>query len=161
MQFGMFIFVTCITDATLVQKNTMKANYWITVCLFSMFTISAVAQRSLEVTITNIPSQEGTVRVALFEGEEQFLKKPVKTLTADVTGNSVTLLFESVSCETCAISVFHDENNNAKMDTNFMGIPTESYGFSNNARGRFGPPAFQDAKLSLKEGKNSISIAVK
>jgi len=45
-----------------------------------------------------------------------------------------------------AIKVFHDENANGELDINFLGIPKESYGFSNHARGRFGPPPFAEAR---------------
>ena len=49
-----------------------------------------------------------------------------------------------------AISAFHDVNDNKELDTNWMGIPKEKYGFSNNARGFMGPPSFEDAAITVE-----------
>ena len=58
-----------------------------------------------------------------------------------------------------AFSFFHDLNNNKKLDTNFLGIPKEPYGFSNNKKGRFGPPKFSEASLEInKNSYYKISI---
>lgn len=51
-----------------------------------------------------------------------------------------------------AISAFLDTNANGELDRNLVGMPTEPYGFSNNARGAFGPPSFQSAMFALEAG---------
>ena len=56
-----------------------------------------------------------------------------------------------------AVGIFHDVNLNNKMDNNFLGLPKEQYGFSNNARALFGPPSFEDAAFEL-EGVTKQSI---
>ena len=48
-----------------------------------------------------------------------------------------------------AIGIFVDANYNNKMDRNFFGIPKEQYGFSNDAKGSFGPPSFKDASFNV------------
>ena len=53
-----------------------------------------------------------------------------------------------------AFTFFHDLNKNKKLDTNFLGIPKEPYGFSNEKKGRFGPPKFKE--VSFKLNKSSI-----
>ena len=55
-----------------------------------------------------------------------------------------------------AIAVFHDENTNGKLDTNFLGIPKEQYGFSNHAKGQMKPPKFEDAKFKLTNEQNKF-----
>ena len=50
-----------------------------------------------------------------------------------------------------AISIIHDENNNDKLDTNFIGIPKEGFGFSNNPRIMFGPPSFEKASFEINQ----------
>lgn len=59
-----------------------------------------------------------------------------------------------------AFSAFHDANDNKKLDTNWMGIPNEKYGFSNNARGTFGPPSLEDQLVEIQSDK-TISITLK
>ena len=63
-------------------------------------------------------------------------------------GRAEFLLFE-ITPASYAIAVVDDADNDGKMKTGFMGIPTEKVGFSNNARGRFGPPKFDDAVFEL------------
>jgi uncharacterized protein (DUF2141 family) len=59
------------------------------------------------------------------------------------------------------VSVFHDENSNGKIDRNFMGIPKEGVGASNDAEGRFGPPKFDDARFTYRGGLNVLTIHVR
>lgn len=58
-----------------------------------------------------------------------------------------------------AISAFHDANKDEKLNTNAVGIPNEDYGFSNNARGWFGPPDLSDQMITLHSNKE-ISITL-
>jgi uncharacterized protein (DUF2141 family) len=60
-----------------------------------------------------------------------------------------------------AVSLFVDENSNGKMDKNAIGIPTEAYGFSNDASGNFGPPSFEQAKFVVGKDKAAITITLK
>ncbi len=59
-----------------------------------------------------------------------------------------------------AVSAFHDANSNKKLDKNLLGMPTEKYGFSNNVRGTFGPPALEDQLVTL-QGPMDIKITLK
>lgn len=61
-----------------------------------------------------------------------------------VTARTMTVRFDSLTPGPRAVRLFHDENSNGTLDTNFFGIPTEGYGFSNNPRNRFGEPAFEE-----------------
>ncbi|MBL6715485.1 MAG: DUF2141 domain-containing protein [Pseudomonadales bacterium] len=60
---------------------------------------------------------------------------------------------------TYAVGVFHDVDGDEALSKNFLGIPKEPFGFSNNVRGRFGPPSFKDASISIT-GKMAITIAL-
>ena len=60
-----------------------------------------------------------------------------------------TVVFENIENGIYAISVFHDENDNKKMDTKIFGIPKEPIGTSNDATGFMGPPKFKDAKFNV------------
>lgn len=55
--------------------------------------------------------------------------------------------FEDIPPGTYAMAVVHDENMNGKLDTNWLGIPTEGYGFSNNAKAVLSAPPFSDASF--------------
>ena len=58
-----------------------------------------------------------------------------------------------------AISVYHDVNGNQRLDSNMVGIPSEPYGFSRDARGKMGPPSFDDAAFEV--GKDNVNLTLR
>ena len=119
-------------------------------------TSSLFAQRKLEVTVKNIKEAKGTIRVALYNNEKDFLENFLQGKIVKASGNEVKVIFENLKPGDYAVSVFHDENENEKLDSGFMGIPNEPYGFSNDATGTFGPPSFEKAKMNLTSDKVSV-----
>jgi uncharacterized protein (DUF2141 family) len=118
---------------------------------------------SITLVITNIPKVEGVMRVALFNKAEGFRDEnfavrkepfPVKSLRESFT-------FKDLPPGRYAAAIYHDTNNNGKLDTNFLGIPTESYGFSNNVMGTFGPPSYQEASFEVLSGNRVVSIKLR
>jgi uncharacterized protein (DUF2141 family) len=61
---------------------------------------------------------------------------------------------------TYAIAAIHDENRDGKLETDWMGVPKEGYGFSNNAKGRLGPPSFEAASFSYNGQSLNITITL-
>lgn len=118
------------------------------------------AQHRVELTVRGIEKMKGSVLVAVYNSEESFMKKHLVAKKVNVSGSEVTVVFENVKPGDYAITTFHDENNNNKLDTNFFGIPNESYGFSNDARGAFGPPSFEKAKVKV-DGNKKLVINLK
>jgi uncharacterized protein (DUF2141 family) len=118
------------------------------------------AQNSLTVNIEKIKEDKGVVLVALFSEANQFLKTPFKGQEAAISGSSATVSFENLPAGVYAVSVIHDKNTNGKLDSNFMGIPKEGFGFSNNAKVAFGPPKFEEASFKVPETK-VVSIVLK
>ncbi|QTE23854.1 DUF2141 domain-containing protein [Polaribacter cellanae] len=113
----------------------------------------------LTVNISGLDSNKGKILIALYNEEGQFLKKRFKSGIAKITDKKATYTLKDIPKGEYAVSFFHDENDNDKMDTNFFGIPKEDYGCSNNARGFMGPPKYKDAKFQLSENK-TISIEI-
>lgn len=93
---------------------------------------------------------EGAVLVALFDSEKAFRGgRPVATATArPVKGEAVAVL-SGLEAGTYAIKVFQDTDRNGRLSVNALGVPNEPYAFSNNARGRFGPPGWTKAAFAL------------
>lgn len=108
-----------------------------------------IATNEITVIVTNLNNNKGKVFVALYNSESNFLKKQIKGNISDIENNSCTVIFKDIPDGIYAISLFHDVNNNNKMDTNFLGIPKEDYGCSNNAKGFMGPPKWEDAKFHI------------
>lgn len=120
---------------------------------------TSLAQHNVEISIENIKEIKGSIRLAVYSGEETFLKKSIVTKSVAVTAKTATIIFENINPGEYAISTYHDVNDNKKLDSNFLGIPKEPYGFSNNARGMFGPASYKDAKVNVtRDTKISIKV---
>ncbi len=118
------------------------------------------SQISLEITVDNITNIEGSLRVGISKNAKYFPDKPGEGKVILVSGNSMTVVFKGVQPGDYAISVFHDENNNETLDTNLFGLPKEGFAFGNNAMGMFGPPSFDNAKVTVKNKtvKHTVSL---
>ena len=105
----------------------------------------------ITVTIENLKSNEGKVLIGLYNSEDDFLSKVFMGKVVSIANNSCSITFEDVPEGIYAVSYVHDENDNGKMDTNFVGIPKEDYGCSNNAKGFMSAPKWEDAKFELNK----------
>jgi len=136
----------------------MKTHIRITTLLIIALgvTTTIFAQKNLEVTIKNIKETTGTIRVGLFNNENDFLKNALEGKVVKASANEITVVFKNLKPGDYAVSVIHDKNENGELDSNFMGMPNEPYGFSNNVMGSFGPPSFEKAKVLVDENKASV-----
>ncbi|WP_310452577.1 DUF2141 domain-containing protein [Sulfuritalea sp.] len=122
---------------------------------------SIVGAADLSVKIDSLKPDKGLVRVGLFNAAADFPKKQLQGEAMDVKQGVVTVVFKNLPAGTYAVSAFQDVNDNKKLDTNAFGKPNEPYGFSRDAHGMFGPPSFEDAAFSVKEGVNAIEFKLK
>lgn len=130
----------------------MKHILLIVIITFSIQNIVAQTdQNSITVNISNIDNIKGTLIIGLYDSEANFMKKRVMGKLEKVKSNIASVTFRNVKVGNYAISLFHDENNNKKLDTYLFGIPKEDYGCSNNARGIMGPPKWKDAVFIVNE----------
>ena len=111
------------------------------------------AQNKLTVVVDGIETSNGHILVAVYDSV-QFLKQPplyYGMAKVEPDAEEVTIVIENIASGNYAVSLFHDENDNWKLDTGAYGAPIEKYGFSNNARGKMGSPAFQDCMIPIEE----------
>jgi uncharacterized protein (DUF2141 family) len=109
------------------------------------------------VKILDIRNSTGTVACALFESPVgfpiEFLRSATNVMVIKIRKTLARCDFEDIPPGTYAMAVIHDENMNGKLDTNWLGIPTEGYGFSNDAQGVVGAPSFSAASFPY-DGRN-------
>ena len=74
--------------------------------------------------------------------------------------STVEIVFADLAPGTYGVSAFHDRDEDEELDTNLVGLPTEPYGFSNDARGSFGPPEFEDMSFSVGDEPVTIEITL-
>lgn len=130
--------------------------------LLLFFPASIIAQQefTLTVDIDNIQSDKGKIAIAIFENKDSYMKdgQEVASTLVEIKNKKCRASF-LLQEGSYAITVFHDINNDLKLSTNWIGIPNEPYGFSNNPKATFGPPGFDKASFVLDQNK-SISIVL-
>lgn len=121
--------------------------------LLFLYSIIVVGQAKVDLTINfkNIEAEKGKLYVALYNNDDDFLKKTLKEDIVEIINGEAIVIFKALDHGEYAVSSFFDKNKNGKLDTNVMGIPQESYQFSNNAKGFLGPPKYKHAKLEVKK----------
>ena len=120
-------------------------------------------ENRIQIEVAGFHNDKGQTLCALFSSADDFPKKTEKAVarTSSVISNQHAVCdFPAVVPGTYAVSVIHDENSNGKLDTNFMGIPREGVGASNDARGHFGPPKFDAASFRFSGGQLTLKITV-
>lgn len=125
--------------------------------------LSPTEPNVIHVHIENLRGDRGQVICALFSSPEGFPKdsrKAVARVTSAISAKQARCDFVGIPPGTYAVAVFHDENSNGKLDTNFVGIPREGVGASNGAVGHLGPPKFNAAAFRFSGGSLSLEIVI-
>ena len=122
------------------------------------------AAADLEVRIEGLRSADGDVRVALHRqvsGAEAIDEAVVVgAIMRPAASGTVRVIFADVVPGAYAVAAFHDADGDGELAQNFLGMPTEGYGFSNGAVGFMGPPSFADAAVTVGEGEAMPSVSV-
>ena len=119
----------------------------------------------IHVTIQGIRNSIGTVDCALFDGPKGFpadvFHSAMKVVAMKVPKTEARCDFEDIPAGTYALVVLHDENMNGKVDTNWLGIPKEGYGFSKDAKAPLAPPSFATASFAYDGGTLGLTITLR
>ncbi|MCF8369352.1 MAG: DUF2141 domain-containing protein [Bacteroidales bacterium] len=128
------------------------------------FFLNIIAQNDsstvIVVKVIGLRNDNGSVGITLFNSAEGFpmdFNKAIRKKYIEIKNNTVETTFKDVPEGAYAIAVYHDEDNDRKMDTNFLGIPKEGTGSSNNPKPRMGPPVYTNCQF---ETKNSTSLII-
>jgi uncharacterized protein (DUF2141 family) len=144
----------------------MKVVLFLLIMCSSIYAQDSIAVASekgtLVVMLKNLPNNEGVVMVALSNSQENYEEEGEAYMgkVAEIKGRKAQVSFSHLPFGEYAIKVFHDEDEDNELDTNFLGIPTEAYGFSNNAKGSFGPAAWEDAIFTFSSQIDTLYIIV-
>lgn len=123
-----------------------------------MCALSASAA-TVEVRVSGV-SAKGKVNVAVCD-KERFLKQCAYSASAPAQAGETTVVVKDVPAGTWAVLAYQDENGNNELDRNFVGMPKEPYGFSRDARGKFGPPSFEDAAIEVGEAQATATVRLR
>jgi len=120
-------------------------------------TASASSGGRIEAAVSGVSNAPGMVGCALFSSAAGFPlesdKPSVKIMRVAPAGGAALCVFDNVPPGVYAMAVVHDTNGNGRADTNFLGIPTEGVGVSNNVMPRMSTPTFDANRFSVAAGQ--------
>lgn len=123
----------------------------ITTIAFFICSLMSAQNANLTVAVSGLKNNTGMVKVGLYNSEGTFLKTIYKSITSEIKNNSAIVTFVGIPKGEYGISTYQDENSNGILDKNMIGIPSEDFACSNNAKGFMGPPAYEDAKFNINK----------
>ena len=120
--------------------------------LYATLVTQIIAAETLTVVVTNVPKSEGTIMLQVMSGEVEFRGEasPVASIMQRAQAGDMSFTTTALPAGEYAVRVMHDLNDNGELDANFVGMPTEPWAMSNNAKGNFGPPKWKDVKFELQ-----------
>lgn len=122
---------------------------------------AAQAGASVTASVGKLRNFKGSVQCSLHKADNGFPGgKPMAIASATkLTRPAASCIFAAVPPGTYAIAVLHDENDNGQLDTNWLGIPDEGYGASNNKLHRFSAPTFDESRFVV--AKTAVELTIK
>ncbi len=137
--------------------------FFVFIFLLIAFTVADAAENGkIKIEIHNIKEFKGTIRVGLYNSAKNF-EKPDKTTpfrwkTIKPNKSKQSIVLDNIPYGNYAVAIYHDVNNNNKLDKNFFGMPTEPYGFSTNFKPRAGSPEFDDVSFKFNTDYSRIAV---
>lgn len=146
--------MVCPASLRKAAQRVHRGYAWLVALMLAKLAPDAASQPAcpgIHVKILNIQNSSGTVACALFEAPQgfpkDFLRMATNVMIIKIRKDQARCDFEDIPPGTYAMAVIHDANMNGELDTDWLGIPTEGYGFSNDAQGLVGAPSFSAASF--------------
>lgn len=145
-----------IAGQVLYVATRLRERLWFmpAVLALAIFSVPVFAEPNcpgIHVKILNIKNSTGTVACALFDASPgfptEYLRMATNVMVIKIRKDLARCDFEDIPQGNYAMAVVHDENMNGKLDTNWLGVPIEGFGFSNDAKGILGAPSFSAASF--------------
>ena len=120
--------------------------------LISNYPFESLAQFTLVIEIQELRSSKGQILLELYDETHC----SIQGVIGKIENNKSVIVITELKVAKYGFRYFHDENSDEVLETNWMGIPKEGFGFSNNAKGTFGPPSFKKWIFNLSGDRRMI-----
>lgn len=139
------------------QRIRLISSNLLVLCVAFLFLSVKSETKGFKLTlhITNIQNVCGRIQVGIYDNKNDFPKegKEFKRCFIKVDGNEVKHTVHDMPAGEYAIAIYHDANTDGQCNSNFLGVPTECYGFSNNVKPFLSAPSFNATKFSLTKDR--------
>lgn len=157
-----------------MRWNRPAHAFSVTFIVTLLFAVPAFSAE-LRLTIKGVHSDNGELLVGLYDNADGFRHAVANAATRGLLPDSGRLIGTAIRAQRgtestvftqlvpgrYAIIVIHDENDNGRLDKNALGVPTEGYGFGNDARGFLSAPSFDAAAITVGDTNASTSITLR
>ncbi len=119
---------------------------------------------ALTIKVTGAANDVGLIMLAVYDSESKFSHRSdavFSSMLPIINGEAICEIPISQLPDQFAVAVYHDENADLSLNRNHLGIPTERYGFSRNARGSTGAPTFKQAMIKRPEAGTTIDLVIR
>jgi uncharacterized protein (DUF2141 family) len=119
-------------------------------------------RRPLTVNVSNLESPNAPVVMGIYGTQNKFpdAKDQLKEYRFKPKNGKLTAKIEDLTYGEFALAIYQDVNSDGKIDKNFIGIPEEPYGFSNNYKPTVKAPSFKDCRFEYNEQTNTVNISL-
>lgn len=161
----------CILEPVLTLNNRMKFKN-LSVSVFKLFLslsiillfeygVQPLQKHQLTLKVIGIKEIKGELVIGIYNNQKDWLKKGKEFFKkkVKVTSMEETIVFNDIPAGEYAISMYHDENMDGKVNRSLLGIPQEGYGFSNEAKAIIKAPGFKKASFTISgDTKETIKL---
>jgi uncharacterized protein (DUF2141 family) len=118
---------------------------------------------SVVVEIEGLRSNRGEVRGALFHSRSGWTEegREVATCVAHIAAHRATCVLDDVEPGNYAFAFLHDEDDDGALDRDWIGIPSEGFGFSNDAAPSLGPPSYESARFEHADETTTLHVSAR
>lgn len=146
------------------MKKTTAFDITLFICLLFILFASYTKAQETQIKVTDIRSEKGKIILNVFKDNDSYDKnQPYKKITFDKKAlvNGTLNVHFGLEPDVYGITLIDDENEDGKINKNFVGMPKEGFGFSNFFMTKMKKPSFDDFKVDLKSPEHQIEIKVK
>ena len=126
------------------------------IAILLILSFAAHAETSVTVEVLGVERAEGHMVLTVYDSKKNWLKRGYAQSKVLVDGQGTVSITVELPPGEYAFHAYQDLDDNGEMKSNFIGIPKEPTAVSNNAKGKFGPPKFKNAKVTV--GEDPISV---
>jgi uncharacterized protein (DUF2141 family) len=142
--------------------------FWLTMVLVAMLMMPVHAGEyvrpsesgTLTIRVENVSPKGGRLRLGLYNAAlyPDDASTPIASADVQARPGGTTIVLRGLPPGTYAIETFQDTNSNGRMDTSWLGLPLEPFGFSRDARPHFSKPSFQAVSFPVEAGDNEQTL---
>lgn len=160
-----YTFLAIFASAAMMLAGTARADDHTVTAAQGIADQVVVEQGAVEVRIEGVTSTKGEVYASIFLTDEGFpgnKNAAYAYRAAPASDGTIVMVFDEVPAGEFVVAVLHDKDSNQELSFNMLGMPKEGYGFSRDARSKFGPPKFDKAAVTIEAGESkTLTVNVK